>query len=127
MSDKSLFDVDDVVRAIDQVHNVLGGWYDNQKKEWHEGIDTKLDNIDHTLERELTGISRELSGIDRKLDDISKQVPDRLDNILEALNEVSLRVAGVDNSQSTRGGIGSLMVFLCASAIAILGTLRHWF
>ena len=72
----SLFDVDDVARAIDQVHNVLVGWYDDKKKEWNEGIDTKLDKIGDALEQniadQLVDIDRVLNEIERLLGDIEK-------------------------------------------------------
>ena len=32
MSDRPLFNIDDGVRAINQVHDVLAGWYDVDKK-----------------------------------------------------------------------------------------------
>ena len=71
----------DVRDVVQEVHDLLGGWYDHKTQKWNEGFDTKLDKIGEALENELPDIAS-------KLDSGFSEIKERLDRILEGLNDL---------------------------------------
>lgn len=105
------------------------GWYDDKKKEWNEGIDTKLDKIGDALEQ---NIANQLVDIDRVLNEIERLLGD----IGETLGKFSYissdivvpKIDGANKTVERLYGLCALFCFLTSIGIfAILGTVRHWF
>ena len=71
---------------LDKISDTLGGWYNSEKKEWNEGIDTKMDNIGNKLELDVGG---ELSSIGRTLVDIESKLGSIAETLLEFNNTYS--------------------------------------
>jgi hypothetical protein len=117
MADKPLHDIDDVVRAIEEVHEVLTGRYDEKTGKYIEGIDMTVFNASH-----------ELKDISRALDRIHEEVKDHWDKLLDEVKQLKSDIVEFNSDLSAKRGTQSVPVLLISiGIIAILGTLRHWF
>ena len=111
--------------SLEETQHDLGGWYDSEKKEWNEGIVSKLDGISIKLDLldELSSIRSRLEFIDDRLDKLDENLANKLD-------KAAARIGSIDRPLQVGGQMSMspmLGLFISAGIIAILGTLRNWF
>ncbi len=122
-------DADAIVTELQELNRTLAGWYDAKKSEWHEGIDTKVDNIGEKVddvgqkaEEGFTDVGRTLRQIEKAIKGIEAAlVSEDNKRAVIMLHEMKGQLGTIQRTASTYS------VLIVIALIAILGTLRNWF